>query len=38
MADTLYLMGDEMANSLIPKGIVKETEAKVKYLVIDYEN
>ena len=37
MADTIHLMGEEKATALIPKGIVKETEDKVQYLVINYE-
>jgi len=36
MAETIHLMGDEIATLLIPKGIVKETESKIQYLVIDY--
>ena len=36
MADTLHLMGDEIATSIIPKGTIKETESKYQYLVIVY--
>jgi hypothetical protein len=37
MADTLHLLGEELATAIIPKGIVKETEDKVQYLVIQEE-
>ena len=37
MEDTIHLLGDEKATLLIPKGIVKETESGVRYLVIKEE-
>jgi hypothetical protein len=35
MAETLYLLGDEKATALIPKGTVKRTEEGIQYLVIN---
>mgnify|MGYP003452505412 FL=1 len=37
MEATIFLLGDEKATALIPKGIVKETESGVRYLVIKDE-
>ena len=35
MAETIHLLGDEKATSLIPKGTVKRTEEGIQYLVIN---
>ena len=37
MESTIHLLGDEKATLLIPKGVVKETESGVRYLVIKEE-
>lgn len=38
MEATIHLMGDEKATALIPKGVIKQTESGVRYLVINEEN
>lgn len=37
MESTIHLLGGEKATALIPKGVVKQTENGVKYLVINEE-
>ena len=34
---TIHLLGDEKATLLIPKGVIRQTESGVRYLVIKEE-
>jgi len=37
MESTIHLLGDEKATALIPKGVIKQTENGIRYLVIKEE-